>query len=524
MSSKWNKSKNNHKHYQKNNNKIGNQLKTPDNSHLTQTDNSHLTQTDNSHLTQTDNSHLTKKRFDLSDEQIKSITMIKNNKVNFISGTVSPAQSNKQKNPQPHDIEDMRIGMTYMLENYLGKSQESLRISIQPKFMGSRLQIYLSYEDPINRSYSVTRNGFRLTKSPELMKNVYQTMWNRLKQFMEKENTRMLILDGEIMPWSFLGQELIDNEFMTVNIGLGKEIELIEKYGFQKQLDSIKSQKNKYTETEMINQIMDINKMKEYHQVFDQQMKLYARPMEENEVPVYKAFTILKIIRMDGTESIPLIDRSYGQVEMYKIVSDPLDHGTEVDQLSLTITKENFDQQYMVARAYFDNLTVSKGFEGICIKPDYVKITGRESNVGSNVNSNKSNVDSNKSNVDSNKSNVDSNKSNVDSNKSNVDSNQSNVGSNQLKKVYGLAIMKVRSPTYLRIIYGYDMIDPSKLKRLVLTKTTSSKIKQSIREFEQGMKMLEITYDEIGSSKKMDNILAEFMFNLKQGEELDPRL
>src|SRR6185503_6973795 len=100
------------------------------------------------------------------------------NKVNFISGTVSPAQSGKPRkytgkyssknktkidttNKPPadtkiDDIESLSVGINYILETY----GSEVTLSIQPKFMGSRLNVYLFRDDHLKKSYCVTRNGY----------------------------------------------------------------------------------------------------------------------------------------------------------------------------------------------------------------------------------------------------------------------------------------------------------------------------------------------------------------------------
>jgi hypothetical protein len=53
---------------------------------------------------------------------------------------------------------------------------------------------------------------------------------DKLKDFMIDKNIKMIIIDGELMPWSAIGSKLIDEEFMAVDAGLKSEITYMKKY------------------------------------------------------------------------------------------------------------------------------------------------------------------------------------------------------------------------------------------------------------------------------------------------------
>jgi len=63
-----------------------------------------------------------------------------------------------------------------------------------------------------------------------------------------------------------------------------------------------------------------------------------------------------------------------------------------------------------------------------------------------------------------------------------------------------------------------------KLSRLINSKSTSSKIKQSIKEFALGMEMLKVNYSDIQESEDYQKVMMKFLYNEEIGEKLDPRL
>jgi len=392
----------------------------------------------------------------MDDIKIKRLNTCIKNRVNFISGTVSPAQSNKTKSNvkvehNVNDIELLDIGVKYMFNMY-NKHQKTLTLSVQPKYMGSRLNMYLFKNDHLSKSYCITRNGFVCHVNIDVIIN---EMHNRLNKFMEDNKIKMIIIDGELLPWSLLGKGLIEHEFLPVDKGLETEIELMEKYDFDSQLVKIKLSDEKYKIKDS-KYLHDLTTTKSLYKTYNEQMKLYA-----GDKPIsYKPFGILKIVYDDNTESIPLLDNKYSQSEMYTILHDKTDL---IDQMVIEITEENFDESLKQIKSYFNKLTIDEGYEGIVFKPDYV-LLGL------------------------------------------------------------LPMMKCRNTSYLTIIYGYDYMIEPKLSRLIENKTTANKIKQSIKDFELGMEMLKIKYDDIKDSDEYKKIIMKYLYNEEIGEKLDPRL
>ncbi|VBB18826.1 metallophosphoesterase [Yasminevirus sp. GU-2018] len=436
----------------------------------------------------------------MDDIKAKRLYNCARNKINFISGTVTPAQSNKTKTTpfEVGDIECIDIGLEFLFNMY----EKNLTVSVQPKYMGSRFNVYLMRDDHLKRSYAVTRNGFLCTKlSRETLAPIYDKLHKNLIGFMRENNVKMMIIDGEILPWSALGDDLIENEFLPVDKGLETEIAYSEQYGFDEQLQKFRDSNSdivnalktssrkdvtktfgeaKVKEFDKIKEVLtvpSIETSKKLYKTFNEQMKLYGEYSSEKKVEKktnldYKPFGILKICFDDGSESIPLFDESYSQSEMYDIVRGRQIGGdgsaviddSEDAQLVVELTPETFESGVKKIRDYFNNLTYVQGYEGVVIKPDYVKKGA-------------------------------------------------------------LPMMKCRNTSYLSIIYGFDYSLEPKLTRLIKSKTTSSKIKQSIKEFNHGIEMLKIPYDEIGTDNEdYQKIMRAFLFEEEYGQKLDPRL
>lgn len=408
------------------------------------------------------------------DEIGKRIYHLMKNKVNFISGTVAPAPSSKQEDYL--NIEDLRIGFDILSKQY----DYNYTLSVQPKFMGSRCNIYL-FNEQNELSYSVSRNGYLISKDRLDLTPIYSKLQSRLGKWMNENSIHMVILDGELLPWSALGKDLIERDFIPVKAGLEVEIECGTMFDFdihynqmkqklnntilKKEFSMLKKNErvdkfptiyqtyNTYLETN--NFYQSVEQMEELLKTYSKQIDLYGETGELD----FKPFSILKIIYNDGRESIPLLDKTLSQSIMYDMIYS----GQDIDaQLVLEINPTNYKTQYEVLKQWFDKKTISEGYEGIMLKPDII-----------NINS--------------------------------------------------LPLLKVRNPDYLTIIYGYDYKLEHNYKTLVNKKTTSGKIVQSIKEFKLGMNLLLMNYSNLNTDEYKSR-LESFINCELDGIELDPRL
>jgi hypothetical protein len=404
--------------------------------------------------------------YQTTEDKIRRVNQCIKKKVNFISGTITPCQSNKYENKiyEQSDIETLDVGLKYLFDMY----SKDLKLSIQPKYMGSRLNIYLFRENTFDNSYGITRNGFLCRLSKEQMKPIYQKLIDKLGKYMEENKIKMMLLDGELMPWSAIGKSLIEDEFIPVSAGLKKEIEYMEKYNFDNILTKQKEKFNEnkssddYKKFKLCEEFHTTDTMKKMFTTYQKQMELYTKQVSEDNPIDYKPFGILKICYNDGSEDIPLLSKSISQGDMYDLLSNK--ENSSENQLRIHITEETYDKSLEEIKQFFDNITMENGYEGIMLKPEFVEKDK-------------------------------------------------------------LHMMKCRNIEYLTIIYGYDYMIGPKLTRLIKSKTTGNKIKQSINEYKTGIKMLETKYDDITMQNTIyQELLMKFIYDEEYGKTIDPRL
>jgi hypothetical protein len=135
------------------------------------------------------------KEIDLSQLEPREFGRMKwmaKNKVNYVSGTMSPADKKG----------DVLESLQWALEYYKGKGYDE--VMLQKKYMGSRCNLYI-HED-LDKCYAVSRNGFLIRPDRIDLKEVFCS--NRFRYMFQKENkihnVEYIVLDGELMPWSVL--------------------------------------------------------------------------------------------------------------------------------------------------------------------------------------------------------------------------------------------------------------------------------------------------------------------------------
>jgi len=121
------------------------------------------------------------------------------NKINAFSPTISPAPKSLQRN----EIESIYEGVYYFFEHGVTE------IVVQRKYMGSYCDIYL--QKNLDDTYFVSRNGYLVTHIDlNQAKQACRNIHNRF----DWTNLQTVIIQSEMMPWSILGQSLIENEFI----------------------------------------------------------------------------------------------------------------------------------------------------------------------------------------------------------------------------------------------------------------------------------------------------------------------
>lgn len=304
----------------------------------------------------------------LDDSDKKRLRYVLRNKVNFISGTMPPAD----KDEENHDLESLKSGLMYFKNKGIDK------VVLQPKYMGSRCTIYLNQD--VEKCFSVSRNGYKAIHDE--LPHVYERLLDQFGTYMQENGIETLILDGELLPWSALGKGLIERQFNVIDKAIESELYFLKEYEFEEQLQNLiatyqssgfDEDQNKMPKKELSKKYGDANYqnfkyvqevMRSYmpleehihaYNQYKEQLMLYG---QEGAVE-YKPFDILKIVKKNGEEEIPLL----GASEMFKFLS--IDECIVVD-----FAKNNW---FEVAEEFYKNTTTVKRMEGIVIKPDTIK-------------------------------------------------------------------------------------------------------------------------------------------------------
>jgi predicted kinase len=394
---------------------------------------------------------------DLDRDDLKKLYFAADNKINYISGTMAPAD----KDLENEVLESLEKGLDYFNKKGVKK------VILQPKYMGSRCNIYLNKN--IEESFAVSRNGYKIKRVD--LTEVYELLTVKFGKYMEDNHIKLLILDGELLPWSVLGEGLIENSFKPVEVAVGKEISLLNKYNFEKNFDELndlyeesgfKFDRNQVNKKELSKKYGDkdystfksLEGYKHVHndvkenmwKVFKEQVELYGESSETR----FSCFNILKIVKEDNTEEYFEGDAE----ELFKFVSE--------DEY-VVINLDN-EEDLTKAREFYETLTVEKKMEGVVIKP-------------------------------------------------------------LVEKVGVLPFMKVRNEKYLTIVYGYDYKLPHKYGKLLNQKSINMKVNTSLKEHELGKAMLRIKRDDIhDKNEEFKQIVANLLFEVKKESTIDPRL
>ncbi|RAV17805.1 metallophosphoesterase [Paenibacillus contaminans] len=396
---------------------------------------------------------------ELEEDDIRRLHYCSRNKINFISGTMSPAD----KNDETNELESLKRGLDYFRER--GVQQ----VVLQPKYMGSRCNIYL-HKDP-EQCFAVSRNGYKINYVD--LSEIYGELLLKFGGYMEERKITMLILDGELLPWKAMGEGLIERQFKPIEKALETELAFLQQNGFEEAYNkliaeyeasgfekdqhhiakSVLSDKYGPSVYQSYKYVHDIREtyvpLSEHmaaYQTYKRQLELYA----EDEAMSYKPFAVLKIVFEDGQEEIP----EWKTSEMYGFLSE--DEALTLDLSELDCLEK--------AERYFSKLTLENHMEGVVIKPE-------------------------------------------------------------LWNGKTVPYMKVRNADYLSIIYGYDYKFPHKYRKLLKQKNVNQKLRTSLSEYQLGMRMLAVPFDEIAPEHEAyKEIAANLLFEVAQEKGIDPRL
>ncbi|MBQ4900273.1 metallophosphoesterase [Paenibacillus sp. Marseille-P2973] len=396
---------------------------------------------------------------DLGEDDIRRLRYCSRNRINFISGTMSPADKNNETN----ELESLKRGLEYFRDRGVGQ------VVLQPKYMGSRCNVYLHKE--LGQCFAVSRNGYKINHVD--LSEIYGKLQSKFGAYMEERNIQMLILDGELLPWKALGEGLIEKQFKPIEKALETELEYLRQNGFEEAFNKLiaeyagsgfeKDQQHTtksalsekygasvYQSYKHVHEIREtyvsLSQHMEAYQTYKRQLELYA----DDESMEYKPFSLLKVVYEDGKEELP----GWKTSEMYTFLS-------EDEAVMLDLSDPDCLE---AAERFFSKLTTENHMEGIVIKPE-------------------------------------------------------------LWNGKTVPYMKVRNPDYLSIIYGYDYKFRHKYRKLLKQKNVNQKLRTSLNEYRLGMTMLAVPFEEITPEHKgYQEIAANLLFEVAQEREIDPRL
>ncbi len=396
---------------------------------------------------------------ELQEEELRRLHYCSRNKVNFISGTMSPADKDEER----QELESLRSGLNYYAEHGVE------RVVLQPKYMGSRCNVYLSRD--LEQCFAVSRNGYRINQVD--LTEVYVKLQSKFGDYMEQENIDMLLLDGELMPWRTIGEGLIEKQFRPIEKALESELTFLRENGFEQvwsklledyqgsgfEQDQFHRSKEELSEKygpslyqnykyvrELRDAYVPLHQHEEAYRAYKTQLEQYG---EGGEID-YKPFALLKMVLADGAEKFPDQKTS----EMYRFLCD--------DEFLLL----DFTEPDWLARAeqFYGTVTFQNKMEGIVIKPEVPD-----------------------------------------------------------KRV--VPFIKVRNPEYLTMVYGYDYRFPHKYRKLLKQKNITQKLRTSLHEFKLGNDMLAIPFEAIApDNDSYRQITASLLFEVAKEKEIDPRL
>lgn len=436
--------------------------------------------------------------FALKNKIDRRLRQLKRDGVKFISGTIAPSEASIDEK----SIESIERAVQY----YRERGGSSLNLSVQPKWMGSRGQLYL-FRDKLQESFYVTRNGFTIKYGSGRVKNIDKSIKHWYNKFFKDKNYVdyiEVILDGELMPWNAVGEGLIQRSFVGYSIAVDNELSFLEENGFEvaqttlehstglaeynESSDTDKS-KNPLRETyELFLSNMSnvfVGEQKEAIDEFKNQLNLYNVETD----PYYVAFDIIRMKRADGSINVDngwmaSTQAKYNALQMMwpreakdvmkKIDALLLEESNHYQYSSVNIDIRDIFKvpTYLSESNMFEaylkevmEILMEVGFEGFMLKPDYPEDTE------------------------------------------------------------AVHCMKVRNPKYLKLIYGhdYDITDES-LEHHISKKRTAKKRKLSHNEYRLGKKMLKLNESSPTYDEDFEKIAKAILFEIEEESTVDHRL
>lgn len=366
-------------------------------------------------------------------------------KICFVSGTISPSPS--QYSEQTVSLESLQAAFGWY------RKSGCAEVVMQPKYMGSRCQFYL--RDTWESSIMVSRNGFVITVPPEheaSLRGVHKNLRDSMTQLFGNFTT--IILDGEILPWSFMGQGLID-DFNMLGGAMSEHLRMMKAHGFDdaflkdvntwkqksddlnldtltkkdaiKKLGNHRFYQKHLALKKLQRQFIPTSRQADNVKAYMDQMQIYGVPVEDEPGVHYKPFDIL---RVDIDDEMKWVAESTDPEHLAFAEAHGLTGPAEIFRLvnNDPIFVAKLDDHKSVKQAHEFYNTLTKDMEGVVLRA--------------------------------------------------------------ASDAVSVPFMKVRNPEYLRIIYGPNFQEPCCYDHLTRRKNIKYKLKESEIEWRLGKQML----------------------------------
>lgn len=248
----------------------------------------------------------------LTEEQQRQLDAFVRHQTPYISGTMCPADKTET------ELESLSEAVSYYAK--AGVTE----LCIQPKYMGSRAQLLLR-KDGEFKVYS--RNGFLIKGRQEELQEAVQAIQIELTHsgftsWLDSTypNWTAILLDCELMPWSFLGAGLIKKEFESYYEANFTHIGAMTAYGFYEDLAKLKKSEefksdtsSKYTNVKAWKQLIALDQLWAYKTELDK--------YSTTEPAHFKVFNLLKV---ESETEVLYVDGDLDCKAIYNLLPTPL--------------------------------------------------------------------------------------------------------------------------------------------------------------------------------------------------------
>lgn len=437
----------------------------------------------------------------------KRVKYAAKNKLNFISGTMSPCDK------LDGDLESLIWGLNY----YKSKGIEG--VVLQPKYMGSRCQIRLHKTD-VSKCMAFSRQGFEIKEtrisSSKTMMQLFQECQKKYADVFEQLQAVEILFDGELLPWNAMGKDLIERDFITISKSLKSEIEFLRETGFDHLWNGLLDKSNAFVVDESI--ITTFNELKAECKLLNsetdkERLTEIAQKQKELEAPLRKIKDRESVLTV--AKEIQSVDQMKLDVDKYEYQVNLFGSDAELEFRGFSILKtvdkngkeNNLISSFPSNRTIFSLLNPDAPYAIVNLLDDLTGIEQCEIHIGNEVI-----------------------KKTIDEFWGYITKNKEMEGvvikPNFVYKPDTAPYLKCRNKEYLRITYGqdYDSLDTKK-EKLIRTKSIKRKIETSIKEWELGRKLLDIPSSEISiDNKKWIGLIVQLMNEQENEVKLDPRL